>query len=108
VLPTFYREGVPRILMEAAAMAKPVITTDMPGCRDAVDHGLTGFICAPKSAKSLADAMRTMLSLGSHQREQMGREGRAKMERQFKEGFVHRAYVEALDRCGASPTHKRY
>jgi hypothetical protein len=49
-----------------------------------------------------------MLSLGSHQREQMGREGRAKMERQFKEGFVHRAYVEALDRCGASPTHKRY
>ena len=42
VLPTLYREGVPRILMEAAAMARPVIATDMPGCRDAVDHELTG------------------------------------------------------------------
>ena len=103
VLPTAYREGVPRILMEAAAMAKPVIATDMPGCRDAVDHGLTGYLCAPKSAESLADAMRNMLRLSSDQRHQMGREGRAKMERQFKEEFVHRAYVEALDRCGAGP-----
>jgi glycosyltransferase involved in cell wall biosynthesis len=107
VLPTFYREGVPRILMEAAAMAKPVIATDMPGCLDAVDHGVTGFICAPKSAQSLAEAMGKMLRLGSDQRQQMGREGRAKMERQFKEEFVHRAYVEALDRCGAGAAHGR-
>jgi glycosyltransferase involved in cell wall biosynthesis len=107
VLPTAYREGVPRILMEAAAMAKPVIATDMPGCRDAVDHGLTGLLCAPKSAKALADAMRDMLRLGSDQRDQMGREGRAKMERQFKEEFVHRAYVEALDRCGVGSSDDR-
>ena len=108
VLPTSYREGVPRILMEAAAMAKPVIATDMPGCRDVVDHGQTGFLCAPKSADSLADAMRDMLRLGSARRDQMGREARAKMDRQFKEEFVHRAYVEALDRCLTGPVDQRF
>ena len=103
VLPSFYREGVPRILMEAAAMAKPVITTDMPGCRDVVEHERTGFICAPRSADSLAAAMRRMLSLGSDQLGQMGREGRSKMERQFDQEVVHRAYREALARCGVEP-----
>jgi glycosyltransferase involved in cell wall biosynthesis len=107
VLPTFYREGVPRILMEAAAMAKPVIATDMPGCRDAVDDGVTGLICAPRSADSLAEAMRAMLRLGSHRLEEMGREARAKMERQFDEEFVGRAYVEALQRCGVGAPDKR-
>ena len=99
VLPTFYREGVPRILMEAAAMAKPVIATDMPGCRDAVDHELTGLICAPKSRESLADAMRRMLTLGSDRLTQMGRRARTKMERQFDEALVHQAYRDALRRC---------
>ena len=99
VLPTFYREGVPRILMEAAAMAKPVIATDMPGCRDAVDHELTGLICAPKSRESLADAMRRMLTLGSDRLTQMGRRARTKMERQFDEALIHQAYRDALRRC---------
>jgi hypothetical protein len=51
--------------------------------------------------------MRDMLRLGSDQRDQMGREGRAKMERQFKQEFVHRAYVEALDRCGVGSSDDR-
>ena len=100
VLPTFYREGVPRILMEAAAMAKPVITTDMPGCRDVVDHERTGFICTPRSADALAEAMRRMLSLESERIDQMGRDARAKVEREFDEQVVHRAYRDALSRCG--------
>ena len=100
VLPSFYREGVPRILMEAAAMGRPVITTDMPGCRDAVDHEATGFICAPRSADSLAQAMLRMLNLGQESIEKMGREARMKMEREFDEAVVHRSYREALRRCG--------
>lgn len=100
VLPSFYREGVPRILMEASAMARPVITTDMPGCRDVVENERTGLICAPRSVESLAAAMRRMLSFNSDQLDKMGREGRSKMEREFNQEVVHRAYCEALARCG--------
>jgi len=107
VLPTFYREGVPRILMEAAAMAKPVIATDMPGCRDAVDDGVTGLICSPRSTESLTEAMRAMLRLGSNRRGDMGREAWAKLERQFDEELVGRAYVDALHRCGVGTSDKR-
>ena len=100
VLPSFYREGVPRILMEAAAMARPVITTDMPGCRDAVDHEQTGLICTPRSADALVEAMRRMIDLDAEQLAQMGRQGRSKMEREFDQEVVHQAYREALRRCG--------
>ena len=53
VLPSYYREGVPRVLLEAAAMGIPVITTDMPGCREAVEDGATGLLCEPRSVNSL-------------------------------------------------------
>lgn len=57
VLPTWYREGVPRSIQEAMAMGRPVITTDMPGCKDAVIAGQTGFIVPPRDAKALAHSM---------------------------------------------------
>ena len=65
VLPSYYREGVPRSLLEAAAMATPAITTDWPGCRDAVDDAVTGYLCQPRSISSLASAMRRMLALAA-------------------------------------------
>lgn len=57
VLPTYYREGLPRTILEAMACGKPVITTDMPGCRDAVTHGVDGFLVPPRDAPALAEAM---------------------------------------------------
>lgn len=63
VLPS-YREGMPRVLMEAAAMGRPVITTNVAGCRDMVLDGLTGFMCEPKDSDSLAHACIRMLTLG--------------------------------------------
>lgn len=93
VLPSFYPEGVPRALIEAAAMGKPVITTDMPGCRDAVDDGETGFLCQPRSAKSLIEAMAKMMELPSAKREEFGRLARQKAERQFDERIVIEAYL---------------
>ena len=57
VLPSFYREGLPRTILEALASARPVITTDLPGCRDAIENGVNGFLVKPRDAEDLARAM---------------------------------------------------
>jgi len=62
VLPS-YREGLSRVLLEAASMEKPIITTDVPGCKDVVDHGVNGFLCKVKDSQSLAQAMISMIEL---------------------------------------------
>ncbi len=100
VLPSFYREGVPRILMEGAAMAKPVITTDMPGCRDAVDHEVTGLLCHPRSSASLTGVMLRMVEMAPDKRARMGAAGRQKMEIEFRDEIVHRAYLDAIGKLG--------
>jgi glycosyltransferase involved in cell wall biosynthesis len=96
VLPSYYREGVPRVLLEAAAMGKPLITTDWPGCRDAVDDRVSGLLCTPRDAKSLAQAMISIADMTRTTRDAMGQAGRAKLERQFDEKIVHRAYLYAI------------
>lgn len=102
VLPSHYREGVPRVLLEASAMAVPVITTDMPGCREALDDGVTGYLCEPRSVESLTDAMRRMIDLPAAARVTMGAAARSKMEGEFDETFVHRKYLDALRQLGLS------
>lgn len=97
VLPS-YREGLPRTLLEAAAMERPVITTDVPGCRDAVDDGATGLLCSARSAESLAEAMERMIDLGPERRRAMGKAGQHRVERLFDQRLVHRAYLDALTR----------
>jgi glycosyltransferase involved in cell wall biosynthesis len=100
VLPSYYREGVPRVLLEASAMAIPVITTDAPGCRDAVEDGVTGFLCEPRSVDSLAGAIERIAGLPATKLRAMGAAARAKMERQFGAEIVHRAYVTELAKLG--------
>jgi len=77
-------------------MARPLIATDVPGCRSVVDDGRTGLLCAVRSAKSLAAAIDRFLDLPAANRIAMGRAGRAKMEREFDKAIVVRAYREAL------------
>lgn len=95
VLPS-YREGAPRTLIEAAAMARPIIATDVPGCRAVLDAGVTGFFCEARSAESLAEAVGTFLKLPYGDRKEMGLQGRAKMEREFDEALVLTAYRSAI------------
>lgn len=95
VLPS-YREGVPRSLLEAAAMAKPIITTDAPGCRDVVDDGISGFLCQPRNAADLITKMQCFLSLGTAERIHMGMMGRRKMEREFSEEVVIKLYLDSI------------
>jgi glycosyltransferase involved in cell wall biosynthesis len=103
VLPSYYREGTPRALLEAAAMGRPIITTDAVGCREVVDDEHNGFLCKPYDAGDLAEKMHRMLSLTENERSEMGLRGREKMERQFDEQIVIRKYLEAiqgiLSRC---------
>jgi glycosyltransferase involved in cell wall biosynthesis len=109
VLPSFYREGVPRSLLEAAAMARPIITTDATGCRDTVDDGVTGFLCKPRDAQNLADQMLKFLSLPAAERASMGARGREKMIREFDERIVIDRYVTVIDGLmkSAAPNIKR-
>ena len=61
VLPTFYREGIPRTILEALAMGRAIITTDAPGCRETVVNGKNGFLVQPKSVDELTEAMETLI-----------------------------------------------
>lgn len=97
VLPSFYREGVPRTLLEAAAMAKPLITTDAPGCRDTVDDGVTGFLCRLRDADDLADKMLKMIEMDHDHFVAMGHRGREKMMREFDERIVINRYLEIVN-----------
>lgn len=95
VLPS-YREGAPRALMEAAAMARPVIATDVAGCRSVVDRDLSGYFCQVRSVSSLIAAMSRFLEAPYETRIAMGAAGRAKMQREFDEAIVVDAYRKAI------------
>lgn len=97
VLPS-YREGTARVLLEAGAMARPVVATDVPGCRDPVEDGVTGFLCAPRSASALASALARMAALSPDERHRMGLAGRAKIEREYDQRLVVDRYLAELDR----------
>ena len=96
VLPS-YREGIPRSLLEAAAMARPIITTDVVGCREVVDHGVNGYLCKVRDSGDLAEKMVSLLSLSPEQRSEMGQRGRAKIEVEFDEKIVISKYFSALE-----------
>jgi glycosyltransferase involved in cell wall biosynthesis len=95
VLPS-YREGLPRTLLEGAAMGKPLIATDVPGCRQVVEHGVNGLLCAAADAHSLAEAMLALARLSGAEREAMGAAGRRKVERDYAESVTIQRYREAI------------
>ncbi len=98
VLPS-YREGLPRVLLEGAALARPLIATDVPGCRDVVENGVNGYLCTVRDAGSLAHSMLRMIHLPSEQRSEMGATGRRKIEAQFDERIPVERYLAAIDRA---------
>ena len=100
VLPSFYREGVPRALLEPASMAKPIITTDNVGCRDVVEDGVTGFLVKPNNNADLTEKMERMLNLSEAERRNMGMKAREKVIREFDERWVLKEYDAMLTRVG--------
>jgi glycosyltransferase involved in cell wall biosynthesis len=96
VLPSYYPEGTPRSLLEAAGMGKAIVTTDMPGCRDVVDQGVNGFLCAPRSITSLVAALESYLALDEEARSRVGAASRAKAEDAYDETIVLERYATEL------------
>mgnify|MGYP006409533937 FL=1 len=92
VLPS-YREGVPKTLLEAAAMGRPIITTKVEGCKEVVDDGVNGYLCNARDDKDLAEKMKIMLTTSSKDIVQMGLSGRKKMEKEFDEKIVINMYL---------------
>lgn len=95
VLPS-YREGMPRTLLEAASMGRPIVTTDVPGCREVVSDGVNGYLCKVKSAESLADSIKRMLSASETEREQMGLRGRELVLSRFDVRIVVNQYMAVI------------
>jgi N,N'-diacetylbacillosaminyl-diphospho-undecaprenol alpha-1,3-N-acetylgalactosaminyltransferase len=94
-LPSCYPEGVPRSLLEAMAMEKPIVTTDNIGCREVVEHGRNGFLVPTKDERFLATAIETLLHDASI-RERFGRYSRRKVEHEFSEDIIVRQVLEKL------------
>ncbi|WPP49236.1 glycosyltransferase family 4 protein [Catalinimonas niigatensis] len=105
VLPS-YREGLPRTLLEAASLGKPIITTDTAGCRHVVEDNENGFLCKVRSADDLAEKMMKMLGLSHEERMSMGEKGRLKVQRQFDENLVINKYQEAINHLVVSQAKK--
>ena len=99
VLPVLFREGTPRSLLEAAAMGRPIVSTNSIGCRESVDDGVNGYLCIPGDSIDLSKKMERILQLDDAQRDEMGRSGRKKMELQFDEQIVIQKYFEAIKEC---------
>ncbi|MDH4071136.1 MAG: glycosyltransferase family 4 protein [Ignavibacteria bacterium] len=96
VLPSYYREGVPRSLLEAAAMGKAIVTTDMPGCREAVIHQQTGILVPPKSVDALVEAMTFMIN-EPKRRAEMGRQARQFASQSFDVEDVNRKILGIMN-----------
>lgn len=97
VLPSFYREGVPKSLLEAGAMGKPIVTTDSVGCRETVDDGVNGFLCEPRSTDSLVESLEKIISMSHYERLEMGKASRKKIEAEFDEKLVINKYINAIE-----------
>jgi len=98
VFPTQYREGVPLALLEAAACARPIVSTDTPGCREVVKDGVNGILVPQGDPRALADALQRLI-VDKELRVRMGREGRLRVERLFTKEIIVR---QTLDMYGAA------
>ena len=98
VLPSFYNEGLSRVLMEGLAMGKPIITTDIPGCRETVIDGKNGYLIRPRDTESLIEAVKKFLNLSYTDRGTMGIYGRRMAEEVFDIQEVVKIYKRITDR----------
>jgi glycosyltransferase involved in cell wall biosynthesis len=103
-LPSYYGEGVPRALIEAAACARPIVTADTPGCREVVCDGVNGLLVPPRAPQALADALRQLL-LDPARRGAMGERGRELAVTEFSVERVVDATLKVYAGLEGQPSH---
>lgn len=92
-----YHEGMSNVNLESAANSRPVITTNVPGCQETVDDGVTGFLCEPRSTESLVVAIEKFLNMLYEEKKTMGLAGRKKVEREFDRQIVVKTYLSEIE-----------
>ncbi len=97
--PTYYPEGMSNVLLESAASAKPMITTDRSGCREIVEDGKNGYIVRQQDASDLIEKIQRFLALSYEEKREMGLCARKKVEREFDRQIVVDAYLEEIQKC---------
>lgn len=103
VLPS-YREGLPRVLLEAAAIGRPVVASKVPGCNDVIVENETGLLCEPRNSEDLSDKMLQIMAMSAAKRYQMGVSARRRVEEHFDVRVVNDAYENVLG-LGRSPAN---
>lgn len=98
--PTYYPEGMSNVLLESCASARPIITTNRPGCKEIVDDGVNGFIVREKDSADLIEKIEKFLNLSQEQKKVMGFSGRAKVEREFDRNIVVEKYLKEISKNG--------
>lgn len=104
VLPS-YREGMPRTLLEAGAMGRAMIACDVPGCRELVEDGVSGYLCKPKSSDALAQALIKFLELSQQDKKQMAQMAYQKISQAFDEKTVIKGYMNVIKNLSFSASH---
>jgi len=102
VLPS-YREGTSRVLLEAAALGKPIVATDVPGCREIVDNGINGFLCNARDTDDLAEKLNRIINLPNDDKVFMGIKSREKVEKEFCSKIVSELYHQAIQEISILP-----
>ncbi|EWH02949.1 glycosyltransferase, partial [Halomonas sp. BC04] len=107
VLPSYYPEGVPRSLIEAAAAGKAIVTTRMPGCQEVVEPGANGWLLPPRDSEALLDALLQYAELDEEAQAALGAASRALAERRFDEALVIERYWQVLQRSAPAALQAR-
>ncbi|EIY55787.1 glycosyltransferase family 4 protein [Bacteroides salyersiae] len=91
-----YHEGLSNVNLESEANGRPVITTKVPGCKETVDDGITGYLCDVRSTQDLTDKVEKFINLPYEEKKQMGLNARRKVEREFERQIIVDAYLKAI------------
>lgn len=102
ILPS-YREGLSRSLLEAASMSMPIISSNVPGCIEVVQHNHNGFLCDPKNSIVLARQIKKMIGLNESERIEMGLKGRVLVENKFDDRIVNQVYISKINQLILNP-----
>ncbi len=97
-LPTCYREGIPRVLIEAAACGRPLVTTDSPGCREIVRHGENGFLVEKRDVEGLTNALEILIK-DTGLRKEFGARSRIIAEKEYSQEVVIKRSLEVYSRA---------